>query len=113
MTRQADGVLLPAARGAGGEDVAAHFRSDIARVRPAGAAGMLEEIHIAGNVAQALYVGQGYRYRVRVDGADVWAHSDTRIDEGAAVTVAVPRSALLIFPRAAAGPRKASAAHAR
>ena len=112
MTRQSDGELLPARRGVLGEDVAAHFRSDTARVRPADAATMQEEIHIAGNVAQTLYVGQGYRYRVRVDGADVWAHSDTRIDEGAAVTVAVPREALLIFPRGPAATRKSATAQA-
>jgi hypothetical protein len=49
---------------------------------------------------QALYVGQGYRYRVRTDGADVWAHASHRIDEGAPVAVVVPRDALLVFPRA-------------
>jgi hypothetical protein len=35
---------------------------------------------------------------VRVlDGADVWALADARIDEGTQVTVAVPHDALLVF----------------
>ena len=53
------------------------------------------------HIVQTLYVGQGYRYRVRTDGADVWAHAPQRIDEGAPVAVVVPRDALLLFPRAA------------
>jgi hypothetical protein len=37
-----------------------------------------------------------------MDGADVWALADTRIDEGTPVSVAVPRDALLVFARTAA-----------
>ena len=51
----------------------------------------------------ALGLTQVYRYRVRTDGADVWAHASHRIDEGARVAVVVPRDALLLFPRAAQG----------
>ena len=79
----------------GGEPVTAHFRSDAARVN---APGEMDGLRFEGSVAQAVYVGQGYRYRVRVgEGADVWALADARIDEGTPVTVAVPRDALLVF----------------
>ena len=76
----------------------AHFRSDAARVGAAGGEAGDRELRFEGSIAQAVYVGQGYRYRVRViDGADVWALADTRIDEGTPVTVAVPHDALLVF----------------
>jgi ABC-type Fe3+/spermidine/putrescine transport system ATPase subunit len=101
LTRRADGALLPPAGSAAGEPVSAHYRSDVARVMPAGIPAANGDLQLAGHVAQALYVGQGYRYRVRTDGADVWAHAERRIDEGTAVTVAVPRAALLVFPRTA------------
>jgi putative spermidine/putrescine transport system ATP-binding protein len=94
MVRHPDGSLM-LSRDAGGEPVTAHFRSDAARVNAPGGG---DELRFEGNVAQAVYVGQGYRYRVRVaDGADVWALADARIDEGTPVTVAVPREALLVF----------------
>jgi ABC-type Fe3+/spermidine/putrescine transport system ATPase subunit len=96
MVRLPDGRLMPAGQ-SGGEPVVAHFRSDAARVNAPGASE--GELRFEGSVAQAVYVGQGYRYRVRVrDGADVWALADARIDEGTRVTVAVPRDALLVFP---------------
>ena len=82
-----------------GEAVMAHFRSDVARIdATAGAAGDAD-LRLHGQIVQALYVGQGYRYRVRTAGADVWAHANDRIDEGAPVAVVVPREALLLFPR--------------
>ena len=98
MTRFADGRLSLAGAGdAAGEPVTAHFRSDAARVRTAGAARAGDELAFDGSIAQAVYVGQGYRYRVHVHGTDVWALAETRIDEGAPVTVSVPRSAMLVF----------------
>jgi putative spermidine/putrescine transport system ATP-binding protein len=82
-----------------GEAVMAHFRSDVVRIdATAGAAGDAD-LRLHGQIVQALYVGQGYRYRVRTAGADVWAHANDRIDEGAPVAVVVPREALLLFPR--------------
>ena len=94
MVRLPDGRLMMSPD-AGGERVTAHFRSDTARVN---APGSEDDLRFEGSVAQAVYVGQGYRYRVRVaDGADVWALADARIDEGTPVTVAVPREALLVF----------------
>ena len=99
LTRRGDGTLVP---GAGsGEPVTAHFRSDVARIDASGGAAAAANLRLAGQVVQTLYVGQGYRYRVRTDGADVWAHASHRIDEGAAVAVVVPRDALLLFPRVA------------
>ncbi len=113
MARSADGALVKASAAPAGEPVTVHFRSDVARVRPGAATADGDELRFAGNIAQALYVGQGYRYRVRIDGADVWAHADARIDEGAAVSVAVPREALLVFPRAAVTPHDQGALRAR
>ncbi len=106
MTRTADGALHLGAPGQG-EPVTAHFRSDTARVHSKGAAHGGAELRLDGVVVQAVYVGQGYRYRVRVDGgADVWALSDARLEENVAVTVAVPRDAMLVFARAADAARK-------
>jgi ABC-type Fe3+/spermidine/putrescine transport system ATPase subunit len=98
LSRLADGDLVLAARGSG-EPVTAHFRSDTARVRAPGAGRTDGELRFDGSIAQAVYVGQGYRYRVRVDGGDVWALADARMEEGAPVSVVVPREALLIFAR--------------
>ncbi len=98
MTRRDDGALAVAGAG---EPVSVHFRSDAARVAPGMPPAASDELAFAGSVAQALYVGQGYRYRVRVGGADVWAHAEARIEEGTTVGVTVPHGALLVFPRAA------------
>ena len=51
-----------------------------------------------GVVAQSVYVGHGYRYRVRTDEAEVWVQAPERVAEGTAATVVVPREALLLFP---------------
>jgi len=97
MTRLADGALVSAATS--GEPVSVHFRSDAARVIAGPPRTGPDELQFAGEIAQTLYVGQGYRYRVRSNGADVWAQADRKLDEGTAVCVAVPRAALLVFPR--------------
>jgi ABC-type Fe3+/spermidine/putrescine transport system ATPase subunit len=101
VSRRADGAL---ALNGGGEPLTAHFRSDAARVaaEPALPAAPAGELRLPGTVAQALYVGQGWRYRVRSAGAEVWGHAGERIAEGAPVTVCIPGDALLLFPRAAA-----------
>ena len=49
-----------------------------------------------------IYVGQGWRYRVRAAGADIWVHASERMAEGTAASVVVPREALLLFPTVAA-----------
>jgi ABC-type Fe3+/spermidine/putrescine transport system ATPase subunit len=97
LGRLPDGSL---AAGAGGERVRVHFRSDVARVALPGAGTSDDDLYLTGTVTQAIYVGQGYRYRVRTDGAEVWAHAGERMPEGGAVAVVVPRSALLIFSAA-------------
>jgi ABC-type Fe3+/spermidine/putrescine transport system ATPase subunit len=106
MTRLSDGALSLAAPAGAGAPVTVHFRSEAARVaagvpaRAAAGGAPRSAIELAGRVVQSLYVGQGYRYRVGIDGADVWGQASERIDEGAPVTVAVPVEALLVFPRA-------------
>jgi ABC-type Fe3+/spermidine/putrescine transport system ATPase subunit len=104
-----------------------HFRSDSARLAPAAAvalvsvtdapgsatnglgnattaadnvthAAALGDLVLTGVVAQSVYVGQGYRYRVRTDDADIWVHASERVAEGTPTCVVVPRDALLLFP---------------
>jgi ABC-type Fe3+/spermidine/putrescine transport system ATPase subunit len=82
-----------------------HFRSDAARLAPAATppveatnASALGDLVLTGVVAQTVYVGQGYRYRVRTDDADIWVHASERVLEGTPTCVVVPRDALLLFP---------------
>ncbi|HTL75104.1 MAG TPA: ABC transporter ATP-binding protein [Casimicrobiaceae bacterium] len=100
LTREGDGRLRGANGNGGGEAMTAHFRSDAARIDAASSVANDADLRLHGQIVQTLYVGQGYRYRVRTEGADVWAHASERIDEGASVAVVVPRDALLLFPRA-------------
>jgi ABC-type Fe3+/spermidine/putrescine transport system ATPase subunit len=101
LMRDRDGTLR-VTRGSGdGERLVAHFRSDTARVDASASQPANGELRLHGRVVQTLYVGQGWRYRVQSDDADVWAHAEQRIDEGASVAVIVPHDALLLFPRAA------------
>ena len=108
MRRAADGRLHPDE--AQGEAVTVHFRSDSARVGTETAVPPPSDLTLVGAVVQAVYVGEAYRCRVRVDAGEVWAHSDRRIDEGERVTVTVPARALLVFGRevAAQGTRRAA-----
>jgi ABC-type Fe3+/spermidine/putrescine transport system ATPase subunit len=85
-----------AANGGTGPRLRAHFRSDAARLAPAAEAG--NGLLIAGVIAQSIYVGQGWRYRVRAGNADIWVHAPERVAEGTAASVVVPREALLLFP---------------
>ena len=94
----ASGAYTPANGGAGDAPrLRAHFRSDAARLAPASEAGS-EALVINGVIAQMIYVGQGYRYRVRAAGADIWVPAPERVAEGTAASVVVPRDALLLFP---------------
>ena len=95
-----DGAFATGAAMAGGSRVRAHFRSDAARLAPASAAASAgEDLVLQGIVAQSVYVGQGYRYRVRADGAEIWVHAPDRVAEGTPACVVVPRTALLLFPQ--------------
>ena len=99
VTRLPNGAL--SADAGDGERLRAHFRSDVAWIVQNGKPPNDGDLELAGTVTQAIYVGQGYRYRVRTNGADVWANAEERMSEGAAVSVVVPRAALLIFSAAA------------
>jgi ABC-type Fe3+/spermidine/putrescine transport system ATPase subunit len=97
-----DGALAAAsAAGAGrGRRVRAHFRSDAARLAlPGKSSTNGADLVLDGIVAQSVYVGQGYRYRVRTDGAEIWVHAPDRVAEGTTARVVVPREALLLFPK--------------
>jgi len=91
---------LAAANGQGGSGrrVRAHFRSDAAQLAPSGTSPNASDLVLDGVVAQSVYVGQGYRYRVRTQGAEIWVHAPERVAEGTEARVVVPRSALLLFP---------------
>ena len=94
-----DGVLAAAVAGTPAADrLRAHFRSDAAQLATAAATHAPDALVLPGIVAQSVYVGHGYRYRVRTDGAEVWVQAPERVAEGTAATVVVPRAALLLFP---------------
>jgi ABC-type Fe3+/spermidine/putrescine transport system ATPase subunit len=94
-----DGLAAAHSAGGGGRRVRAHFRSDAARLASAGAPAN-GDLVLEGIVSQSVYVGQGYRYRVRTDGAEIWVHAPQRVAEGTTARVVVPRSALLLFDHA-------------
>jgi putative spermidine/putrescine transport system ATP-binding protein len=99
VMRTEGGALTAAVAGApAGARMRAHFRSDAARLT-ALAPGVAEDaLIVEGIVAQSVYVGHGYRYRVRTDGAMVWVQASEHIAEGTAAAVVVPRASLLLFP---------------
>ncbi|HET7031577.1 MAG TPA: Fe3+/spermidine/putrescine ABC transporter ATP-binding protein, partial [Casimicrobiaceae bacterium] len=99
LIERADGTLVAANDAGEGRPVRAHFRGDAARLVPPAAPVPADTLLLPGVVAQAFYVGQGYRYRVRAGGTDVWVHAPERMDEGTSARVAVPREALMLFPR--------------
>ena len=99
VTRLPNGSLT--AETANGERLRAHFRSDVAWIAHEGKHSSDSDLRLAGTVTQTIYVGQGYRYRVRTNSADVWANAEERMPEGAMVSVVIPRAALLIFSAAA------------
>ena len=100
LMRKPDGTLAAAASGiAADQRLRAHFRSDAARLAGEGA-NTIGDLVLDGVVAQSVYVGQGYRYRVRAGDADIWVHAAERVAEGTAARVVVPRNALLLFPGA-------------
>ena len=99
LTRTAGGALAAAVAGTpAAERLRAHFRSDAATLASEASGHAADALVLAGVVAQSVYVGHGYRYRVRTDGAEVWVQAPERVAEGTAATVVVPREALLLFP---------------
>ena len=99
LVERPDGTLVAANGGGEGRPVRAHFRGDAAWLVPAAVPAPTAALLLPGVVAQAFYIGQGYRYRVRTGGTEIWVHAPERMDEGTSACVAVPRDALLIFPR--------------
>jgi ABC-type Fe3+/spermidine/putrescine transport system ATPase subunit len=99
LVERADGTLAAATAQEKGRAVRAHFRGDAATLVPAAAATPADTLMLPGVVAQAFYVGQGYRYRVRTGGTEVWVHAPDRMDEGTSACIAIPRAALMLFPR--------------
>jgi ABC-type Fe3+/spermidine/putrescine transport system ATPase subunit len=98
VTRLSDGSIVLAAPGVpAAARVRAHFRSDAAQLLSADTAHPSDVLHVRGVVAQSVYVGEGFRYRVRADGTDVWIHARQHIAEGTAAVVAVPLDALMLF----------------
>jgi putative spermidine/putrescine transport system ATP-binding protein len=101
LVRTTTGALAAVDSGkAEAQRVRAHFRSDAARLCLAGAHGAPTgaDLILDGTVAQSVYVGVGYRYRVRTGDADIWVHAPDRVAEGTATQVVIPRDALLLFP---------------
>jgi ABC-type Fe3+/spermidine/putrescine transport system ATPase subunit len=76
----------------------AHFRSDAAQLALAATGHAPDALVLPGTVAQSVYVGHGYRYRVRTESADLWVEATERVAEGTVAAVVVPRAALLLFP---------------
>jgi putative spermidine/putrescine transport system ATP-binding protein len=93
------GVLVAAVAGTpAAERLRAHFRSDTAQLAMHAGGHAADALVLPGVVAQSVYVGHGYRYRVRTDEAEVWVHAPERVAEGTAANVVVPREALMLFP---------------
>ncbi len=75
----------------------AHFRGDRARLIDAGTLAEAGALVLDGVVAQRVYLGNAYRYRIRAGNDEVWVEDATSRNEGAAVRVAVGPDALLLF----------------
>ena len=101
LVEHADGSLAADAGHAGGAGraVRGYFRGDAAQLIPDTQSAPVDTLLLPGVVAQAFYVGQGYRYRVRTGGTEVWVHAPERMAEGTSARIAVPRAALMLFPR--------------
>jgi hypothetical protein len=87
---------IAAGNGAAG-GTRAHFRGDRARVVDAAAPAETDALHFDGVVAQRIYLGNGYRYRIRAGTDEVWVDDDAARADGAAVRIAVGPDALLLF----------------
>ena len=70
-----DGAVAAAAADSASRRIRAHFRSDAARLAASDAPADGGDLVLDGVVAQSVYVGQGYRYRVRTDSAEIWVHA--------------------------------------
>ncbi|MEO6749892.1 MAG: TOBE domain-containing protein, partial [Casimicrobiaceae bacterium] len=87
----------------------AHFRGDRARVVDSSAPAAADTLHFDGTVAQRIYLGNGFRYRIRTTHDEVWVDDDAPHAEGAAVRVAVAPDALLLFEQGRETDRRTAA----
>ncbi len=94
------GVHLSA--GAGGP-VRAHFRGGAASLLQPGAAGA-QALVLRGRVMQSAYLGAGWRYSIEIGSRRYLVDDPQRLQVGEAVAVAVPPSALHLFPANASTP---------
>jgi putative spermidine/putrescine transport system ATP-binding protein len=91
-----DAVLIRGAAVAG--PVMAHFRSEAARLGPAGAAGA-DRLLLRGRIVQASYPGGFYRYAVAVGQNQFMVDDPRRLAVGENVGIGLPLSSLHIFSR--------------
>jgi len=94
VAREGDGWVAAAA-GAAATSLA-HFRGDRAQLAD-GAGRQPGALHAEGVVAQRIYLGNGYRYRIRAGRDEVWVDDAAARAEGDAVRVVVAPDALLLF----------------
>jgi len=87
----------------------AHFRGDRARVVDPATPAAAETLHFDGTVAQRIYLGNGFRYRIRTVHDEVWVDDDASHAEGSAVRVAVGPDALLLFEQGRVADRRTAA----
>ena len=91
----------PSTTSHGGARARAHFRADRATIVPPGTEAARGALAIDGTIAQRVYLGTVYRYRIRAGSEEFWVEDGERRDEGAPVRVVVPPDGLLVFPAAA------------
>jgi len=91
-----DGGWISAA-GATAGATRAHFRGDRARLIDDGAAAEAGALVLDGVVAQRVYLGNAYRYRIRAGNDEVWVEDAESRHEGTPVRVAVAPESLLLF----------------
>ncbi len=98
---RSNGTWIRAVETATGERARAHFRGERARLLESAAAPESGALVMDGVVAQRLYLGNAFRYRVRSGADEVWVEDDHPRDEGTRVRVSVAPDALLLFSAAA------------
>jgi ABC-type Fe3+/spermidine/putrescine transport system ATPase subunit len=101
VARAGDAWSWPPSASHGGARARLHFRADRATLGGPGATAESGGLAIDGTIAQRVYLGTQYRYRIHAGGDDVWVEDPQRRDEGAPVRVLVPPDAMLVFPAAA------------
>ena len=76
--------------------VVAYFRSEAARLAPAGA-GASDALHLRGRIAQSSYPGGFWRYAVRVGDSQFLVDDDERYAIGTDIAIRLPPSALHLY----------------